>query len=377
MGCALLMILLAACAGTSPVGYRLSPDGPAPDPLDGAAFGVAADDRVADVALLRVNDDMRQFLAAHVSPGLSDQQKVRRILEAILSDGLQLSYDNFKTLTAEEAFYAREGNCMSFTNLFVALAREADVDVYYQEVEVPPTWAAQGETWFDNRHINAIVDLPASLHVVDFNLAAYSPDFHSWKLDDTAALARYHNNMGVHWMSEGDYAQAFLHFREALALRPDVGYFWTNLGTLHRRQGEPAAAEAAYFRAIDVSKDPAAMSNLSRLYADAGETELAERYAAQVRTFRRQNPYYLYHQAEQAYARHDYAEAEGLLDMAIGRNSHEHAFFRLRGIVQLSQGRPGPARESFLKAAELAEGEDLEHYNRKLDVLAASAKAGA
>ena len=121
LGCTLVIILLAGCAGTAPTGYRSSSKGLAPELLDGAAFGVAADDRVADVELLRVNEDMRQFLAAHVTPGMDDQQKVRRILQAIISDGLHLSYDSFKTLTAEEAFYAREGNCMSFTNLFVVL----------------------------------------------------------------------------------------------------------------------------------------------------------------------------------------------------------------------------------------------------------------
>lgn len=373
---ATLLVLLAGCASPDVTAYRLSPVDARPDLLQGQVFGLTPGDRLDEVQLLHVNDEMREFLAYHVSPGLSDMQKVRRILEAILADGLQLSYDNFKTLTAEEAFYARQGNCMSFTNLFVALAREAGVDVHYQEVEVPPTWAALDETWFDNRHINAIVNLPASQHVVDFNLAAYDVDYQSWKLDDAAALARFHNNMGVHWMREGDHPRAFLSFREALQLRPDIGYFWTNLGSLYRRQGEPALAEAAYLRAIEESRDTAAMSNLSRLYAQTGEEALSREYADRVRLFRRQNPYYLYSLAQQAYAEQDYTEAEGLLNMAISRNGLEHEFYRLLGLVQLGQGRAGPAQKSFSKAAELAEGEDLKRYNRKLEMLTAASGPG-
>ena len=365
-------LLLLGCASHDHAAYRLSPPGIQPELLDGGAFGIGPQDRADPVALTAVNDEMRQFLALHVSPDLSDQQKVQRILEAILSDGLQLSYDNFKTLTAEEAFYAQQGNCMSFTNLFVALAREVDVDVYYQEVKVPPTWAENGSTWFDNRHINAIVNLPSSQHVVDFNLAAYDVDFQSWKLDDNAALARYHNNMGVHWMSETDYQRAFLNFREAISLRPEVSYFWTNLGTLYRRQGELSLAEAAYLRAIEIGKDPAAMSNLSRLYAQVGEQELAEHYSARVHLFRRQNPYYLYQLAKQAYADQEFSEAQQLLIRAIGRNDQEHAFYELLGLVHLGQGHVEQAEDSFRKAAEIAEGEDQQRYNRKLELLTAT-----
>ncbi|WP_156507630.1 hypothetical protein [Halioglobus sp. HI00S01] len=61
------------------------------------------------------------------------------------------------------------------------------------------------------------------------------------------------------------------------------------------------------------------MSNLARLYDRVGE-----QYAAQMRTFSRQNPYHLYHLAEQAYAEADYEEDEHFLNMAILRNSNVH-----------------------------------------------------
>ena len=117
------------------------------------------------------------------------------------------------------------------------------------------------------------------------------------------------------------------------------------------------------------------MSNLARLYDQVGEQELSEQYAARVRLFRRQNPYYLYHLAEQAYAEADYEEAEHLLNMAILRNSHEHEFYRLMGLSQLSRGDVQKAEESFRKAAEIAEGEEQDNYNRKLDMLATNAGA--
>lgn len=371
--CALLVNLLAGCAGDAPLRPQLAVQVTEPDLLDGRPYGLGRDDRATGADLVAVSDEMRAFLAEKLRPGLSDEQKMWRILDAIQAAGLQVRYDNFKTFTAREAFYAGEGNCMSFTNLFVALAREAGLDVHYQEVEVPATWAARDELWFDNRHINAVVNLPRKQYVVDFNMVAFDLGYRSWALDDDAALARYYNNMGVHWMSQGMEAESFLSFREAIRLQPDVGYFWTNLGTLYRRGGHDALAEAAYLRAIEQTRDPAAMSNLARLYAQAGEPELAEQYAEKVRLFRSRNPYYLYYLAEQAYAEAAYGEAEQLLNRAIDRNDQEHAFYRLLGFVHLGQGRVSRAREDFLRAVEVADDAEMAPYNRKLELLAAAA----
>ena len=371
VGCALLSILLGGCAGPAPAGYRLSPEGRAADLLDGAAFGVAADDQVADVELLRVNEDMRQFLAAHVSPGLSDQQKVRRILGAILSDGLKLSYDSFKTLTAEEAFYVREGNCMSFTNLFVALAREADIKVYYQEVEVPPSWEAQGNTWLYNKHLNAVVDLPGTSMMVDFAVDVVETDHRRQLISDEEAQARYHNNMGVHYMTQSDLDEAFRHFRHALTLEPRIGYFWTNLGTLYRRKGLLDAAEESYLIAVDLTADPAAMSNLARLYRQRGPEELAQWYEAKVQVFRRKNPYYVYGIAQRAYEAGDYETAAREVRIAINRRHGEPAFHHLLGMSFLRLGKLDAAEEQISLAAEFTENErERATYNRKLELLA-------
>ena len=35
---------------------------------------------------------------------------------------------------------AGRGNCLSFSSMFVAMAREADLTAYFQEVYIPPNW---------------------------------------------------------------------------------------------------------------------------------------------------------------------------------------------------------------------------------------------
>ncbi|MFV0277242.1 MAG: transglutaminase domain-containing protein [Parahaliea sp.] len=329
------LLALGACSALPPAANnsRYSPE----ELLQGERFGLQPV-AVPAVDILAVNDDMRAFVRQHVPPGLGDRRKVELLLAAILDDGLRLSYNNFKTYTAQEAFRRREGNCMSFTNLFVALAREAGVKARFQEVEVPPTWAAQGDTWMFNLHINALVDLSGHQQVVDFNLEDYDTAFRRHVLSDREALARYYNNMGVHWMAEDDPGRALDSFRKAIALRPATGYFWTNLGTLYRRIGAGEAAESAYLQAIKIGRDSTAHSNLARYYEHRGQPELARYHRDQVELFRGRNPYYLLQRAEAAYAEADYDQAERLLRNALQRSdSRDHAFYRLLGLVYLQQ----------------------------------------
>lgn len=339
--------------------------------LDGAEFGLSPGDRPPPAELTAVDERMRDFLAERVSESLSNPQKIRRILEALLDDGLKLQYHNYKTFTARETFRSREGNCMSFTNLFIALAREAGLKVSYQEVEVPPSWGEEAGSWMFSKHINALVKLPDNEQVVDFNLAEFRDHFPRYRISDRAALARYHNNLGAHWMSEGDTQKAFLHFRQALQLDAGTAYFWTNLGSLFRRDGHAEQAEQAYRIAIEMSGEPAAMSNLARLYREQGRGEQAREYEEKVDRYRRRNPFYLFHLAEEAYASADYEEAGNLLRRAIAKYERSHEFYRLLGLTYLQLQRPEEARRQFKKALALAEGGESEaRYRHKLDLLA-------
>ena len=371
LGSACLAICIVGCAAQPPVQRDVSIS--KAELLDGAAFGVSTTPQLPPVELTAVNDDMRAFLKENVPDHLGDRRKVELILAAVIQDGLHLSYNNFKTYTAEEAFYFREGNCMSFTSLFIALAREAGVRAYYQEVDLPPSWSAQGDSFLFNLHINAVVKIQggAGDQVVDFNMESFETKYDRQRISDRAALSHYHNNLAVHFMNKGSMATAFQHYHAALKLRPNTGYIWSNLGTLYLRAGHLEQAEAAYLTAIEIDSERSAYSNLSRLYGSIGEDLLSTHYASRVRVYRRNNPYYQFHLAEQAYSRKDYAEAETLLLTAIGRRGDEHKFHRLLGLAYLQMGDFEEARIRMRQAYDLTENpKQREYYNHKLQLLA-------
>ncbi|RLQ22155.1 tetratricopeptide repeat protein [Seongchinamella sediminis] len=361
---------LAACGGSGFIAPDQPPQVYTPTQLlDGSLLAEPMAD--PQVELLAVNDDMRAFLAEHLPDGGNKKQKVEKILEAILDDGLRLDYNLFYTLTAEEAFYTREGNCMSFTNLFVALAREAGINATFQEVEVPPTWESRNESWLFNKHLNAVVDLPGGSMMVDFALGEFNTDYDRHLLDDEEVLARYHNNMGVHLMMDGELQQAFPHFRKAIELAPDTGYVWTNLGSLYRRLDNEAAAEGAYLEGIAVARDPAAMSNLARLYQARGRTDLAAWYEGKVELFRLNNPYYLHQLAREAFDAGQYELAVSHSRSALRRDGDKHEMHSLLGMSYVKLGDYEAASKAFRSAAARAEDAGQKAgYSKKLEMLA-------
>ena len=97
--------------------------------------------------------------AAFVAP-LKDirdpRQKMLSVDRSVGARGMfSLEYAEV-TRTASGTFHDRQGNCLSFTMLFVALARAAGLPANYQSVEVPPTWANDGQVVIAN-HVNTVV----------------------------------------------------------------------------------------------------------------------------------------------------------------------------------------------------------------------------
>jgi Flp pilus assembly protein TadD len=325
--------------------------------------------------LLAVNDDMRAFLDKHIpNKSTSDEMKMAAILRGLFDEGLDLQYYNLATYTAEETFYARRGNCLSFTNLYIALAREEGLDVSYQEVKVPAAWSAVGRRHYFSLHINIMVELSRDrLRVVDFDVQHRSDRVRGKRVSDQTAAAQYDNNMAVHYLEKGDLQLAFLHSRRAIEARPQTGYFWANLGTILRRAGDLDDAEEAYITAIALSNEPSAVSNLARLYELQGKHELAATYAQKAQRFREKNPYYLYDLAQSAYQEGEYEAANKLLRSAINKRRDEPEFYRLYGLTWIQLGKPERAESSFEKAVHYSTNPERSSlYEHKLRLLAHS-----
>lgn len=360
---------------TSAAGDRRAGDIPADELLAGNVLETAraASVPVDDAEVLAVSDEMRAFVDEHVDRRAGASVKLQDLVDAMIDEGsFGLEYDE-STRTAAETFRLRRGNCLSFSNLFVALAREAGLEAQFQEVDIPPDWTLRNDAFVLNRHVNVSIDLgSAGRHGVDFNIDDFRSTYDRRLIPDARALAHYSNNLGVEAMQAGDAATALAYYRRAIADNHNrFAAAWTNLGVLYLREGHPAHAEAAFLQALKV--DPGhdvAMSNLVGLYEQQGDLERAGDYRKQVMRHRNKNPYYRYQLAREAYLGRDYDTAVKHLKHAIRAREQEDRFYFLLGLCHMQRGDEAAARRWLIRAEEIAAGDGLKRtYANKIDML--------
>ena len=335
--------------------------------LTGSALGVVDESPqpfVEAQEVLAVSPEMQDFLYKHVDRKGSASAKLRQLVFAIMdARTFGVAYDS-TTHTASETFHVRRGNCLSYSNMFVAMARDVGLHAEYQEVDVPPDWTLDKDTYVLNQHVDVLVDLGAmGTRVVDFNIGDFRTSYEMRQISDARALAHYNNNIGVERMQAGDTVSAFLCFRNAIAANDrEFSPAWTNLGTLYLREGHPAHAEAAYLQALKVSKtDLVAMSNLAGLYETMGDRERAATYQRRVIHHRWLNPYYRYELACEAFDLRQYDAAIAHLKFAIRQRPKEDTFDLLLGAAYLQKGDPRDAGRWFARAEELTATDALKH----------------
>jgi Flp pilus assembly protein TadD len=368
-------LALAAAAALALAGCASLPATPAARAVPASFIAIPAPTGLAlgEAGVISLDDAMREFLAREVS-GRDSLTKLNQLVRAVVKNPqFRINYAD-DTHSAIDTFHSLRGNCLSFTNLFIALAREAGLSVSYQEVDVPPTWTARDETFVVSRHVNALVTArPGSSHVVDFNMADFRAAYPRRAISDARAAAHYYSNLGVERLQAGDAAGAYEHFRRALAMDRTLAQAWVNLGAWHRRQNDAARAEASYLEALRLDPgDSTAMSNLASLHAQAGRADLARWYQDRVARYRAQNPYYRYEQARVAYLAGDFGGAARQLREALRHTDIDPTFYSLLGMSYRELGKREAARAAFARAIELADDENLRSSVRhKLELLGA------
>jgi Flp pilus assembly protein TadD len=286
---------------------------------------------------------------------------------------LGIVYDATATLTPRETYRQRRANCLSFTMLYVLLARHVGLPARFNEVDVPPVWEMQGpDTLILYKHVNALLDpRHGGRRVVDLDMEVYDTSYPQREIADDLAEAQFFNNRAMELMFEGRFAEARSHLARAIKLEPGVSYFWGNLGSLYWRAGDLPAAELAFRKAMRVHPvDPVAIGNAARLYTELGRSDLAKQLEELVASHRRRNPYYRYQQGLTAFVEGDYDSARSHVLAAIDAHQREHRFHFLLGAVYSKLGNEVRARGSFEKAIELA-GTDrqVSLYRHKVDLL--------
>jgi tetratricopeptide (TPR) repeat protein len=355
------MFMLGACAS-------VQPEKVTPPPLQYPGPAVQVD----DVDVLAVTPEMEKFLERYVLKYSNQQTRLDMLTTAVARTGvLGFEYDETHTMTSSEAFEARMGNCVAFSNLMVALARRVGLDARYQEVSIRSDWANyEGDTVLLYKHVNVVIETRNMSWVVDVSGLDIRPTDRRKLIADSYAKALYLNNIAVEALLENDLPRAYAYMRKAIETDSRVTDPWVNLGVLYGRNDQLDDAAFAFNRALQIdSNEYSALSNLYEVYVEQGKFESAADLEPRVERYRRNNPYYLLRLSDEALEQERYEESISLLRKAIKKKEDDHELHFALAKTQYLSGELAEAESSLLRARELAPESMMVYYDRPLDEL--------
>jgi len=256
-----------------------------------------------------LDDDLKALLDATMKPAPRETYRLEQVNDFIFRK-LQLQYALRPTRNAMETYHAREGNCLSFVNLFIGVARNNRLAPFYVEVVDHQRWRHQNGMVLSQGHIVAGMYVSGELRTFDF--LPYTPkSYKEFKpIDDLTATAHHYNNLAGEALLEDDVEAAERYLAIATDLVPTFEKALNNLGVVRARKGEYEAALEAYERGLE--NDPSnvpILTNLARLYQQMGRLEDAETVLAKIGGFQVTNPFYFVYRGELALANGDAARA--------------------------------------------------------------------
>ncbi|MET0357200.1 MAG: tetratricopeptide repeat protein, partial [Cellvibrio sp.] len=296
---------------------------------------------------------MESFAKQAVRRSESYFEKIKDLHVALLSSersgGHGITYSAYVTELPSVSFVQRRANCLSFTLLYVALARSVGIKAYVNEVQIPPTWDLRNKKeMVFLRHVNVKVPiLPDTTNilkrddvVIDLEMNRYRPSYNQQEISDTAAEAQFFSNRAMEYLEQGKLEESFLSLRKSISLNDQESYVWSNLGALYGRKNLWREAELAYLHGLDLDpQDLTVMNNLAYLYHQTGEKEKAQKYSRLAQRYRELNPFYQYSIALSAFEQGDYEESLQYVLRAIEREKNDTRFYQLAADVYEKLGR--------------------------------------
>ncbi len=273
--------------------------------------------------------------------------------DALLNSSYSFAYDKTRTLTAGKAFAAREGNCISFTSLFVAISRGLGIETFLVAVRRPPGVERVDDVTVVNQHVVAAYQSPRKVHIYDFYSTSTEPYRSKKIIDDVAASAIFHTNLGAEDIRNGDLDGAHRQLEIATTLEPGWAPAWINLGVAQfRADNVEGALEANRSALLADPGNPSALTNMAIAYRSLGredEAQAALRAAADDTT----SPYTLIAMADVEMAQGQFESARRYLRRARRLyGKHAEVFDALSRLAVL-EGDTAGAGNYTLRADEI------------------------
>jgi tetratricopeptide (TPR) repeat protein len=326
---------------------------------------------IASEQVLAIPQELREQFTHKVLETKSPEQRLYRLVDFMLKpDGLGLKYSPNATNTVSESYFSRQVNCMAFTMMAVALAREAGLQAYAQQIDKVMAWEMSGDVVTQSLHANAVVIVGSRKYMLDIAVGRLAQPVVDYKIDDEHLLALFYGNRALEFLAAGDLESAVSWQEEALRHDRFDATLWNNGGILRQRLGDSAGAEKMYLKAVELSPGlTSALANLEALSRQLGELARAEFWRRQSARILRNDPYYQFARGRIDEEAGNYASAVDFYRRAISLYGQEHVFHFYLARVYVKMGRVRDADRELKVAQQMSEGASHQLYAAKLNAL--------
>jgi tetratricopeptide (TPR) repeat protein len=300
-----------------------------------------------------IDDEARLAFRRFSRLGATENERTAALLDFIFHQ-LGLAYEQVPTRDAMAAFHTHKGNCLSFVNLFVGMARDIRLNPFYVEVTDYQHWNHRDGMVVSQGHIVAGMNLDGALKTFDF-IPYQEKAYRQFRpIDDLTAVAHFYNNLGAEALMAGNLAEAQRLVTLATRVAPRFPNALNNLGVCLARSGNAAGALEKYKMAL--AGDPGnsmVLTNIMHIYQEQGKVTEAAEIERQVEASNTSNPFFYLYLGEMALARGDNAKAMEHMVHAL-RLESDLAPVQL-GLVKvyLAQGDLERARHFLKRALEI------------------------
>lgn len=357
-----------------------------------AFLGFDVSDESLSIKPLLTDVQMRNFVDPDILEVKSRRYRVHALMNKLADYGYYSDYyDAGLTLSANQTFKRKRGNCLSYTHLFIALAREAGLDARYELVKAPPLYSVSDGILEHQVHIRSRVMWPSEfgrsvvssfgpLHGIARTLAAprinleryISVDFNERDIkgyegtivSDDFALSLHFANNAVEYWKRREESKAFRYMVEAIRLAPRYADHWVNLATFYTRRG--LSNEALLINRYALSLNPHHVIALAGVVQHAARGEMT-RAKSRLQRLRNNNAHYQLALAQRSTANQDFSGALAYVDRSITLEKRNHEFLAFKAEVLISLQRYSYAHETLSRAIHHVEDEqERQEYQRKL-----------
>jgi Flp pilus assembly protein TadD len=310
--------------------------------------------------LLKVDDDMRSYFVQRVKARSTDSRRLREIVDAILQpDGLNFAYDAEATFSARDTFRLRRGNCVAFSFLVAAVARDLGFKASFQNIDTLPVWNRFGGIVASIQHVNVRVVATDGSFIVDLRPDAIphvdSDAIHLVR--DEREFAQFYNNIGFFHLVRSRFDEALRYTTLATKIDPTYAGSWANLGGLYAQAGNLSSARDSYEKSLGLDRYGlvaiVGLVHVLRQLDSPEDRQRAEKLDRRARAIEAHNPFYQQYCGQRARERGDLIEAEKLFKLAIALKDDEPEFYDEWIAVLKQMGREADAKRAEGKLEKL------------------------